>query len=561
MRSPSLPRSPLARLVLAGSTLVVALVAWGAWVEISTGTRLAERLMLAQAQSIADLVRESGTHGYDAYQRWEDEIAERLFDNARWVAKRDAARPWTSTELARLADEHRLGRINVFDAAGNKRASSRIEPEESRTPRHDPKDFIGPVLRGEVNELRIGFKQARFRGGHRFAVAVARPGGGAVVVNVFADSMRNVLDQVRPGHLVGALGTASGVRYVVLQHGDSVIAATPESLHAGSLPPVDDSRMPLARERVTSLGRVYEVVRAVDLPGVGRTTARIGLDAGPLDRTRETMRQRALGRALLVAVTLGLAVALLLIVQRRDLLAREVARMRGELADREAEVQRAGRLAAMGGLAAHVAHEIRNPLNTIHITVQELARDASLQPELRQRADDLRSESRRIESIVQQFLDLARPRRAQLVRAPLDAIVLAGARTAEPAYRAAGLRLETAVEPTLATLDPQFVSEILDNLLRNAREASPPGGHVWVRVDHEGGDARLTVEDEGPGVAPELRDRVFDMFFTTRPHGTGLGLSIVSRLAAAMGGGVRIEQRDGGGARVVVHLPRQGEAT
>lgn len=561
MRQHPIPGTPFARLAVAGAGLVVALVAWGAWVEISTGTRLAERLMLAQAQSIADLVRESGSHGYDTYQRWEDEIAERLFDNARWVAKREAVRPWTGPELAKLADEHRLGRINVFDRSGRKLASSRLEPEESRTPKHDPRDFIGPVLRGEVRELRVGFKEARFRGGLRFSVAVARPGGGAVVVNVFADSMRNVLEQVRPGHLVGALGTASGVRYVVLQHGDSLAAATPDSLRVEALPAVNDAEVPLAREVRTPVGDVYEVVRRVDLPGVGATLMRIGLDPGPLARTRETVRQRALARALLIAAVLALAIGLLLLTQRRDLLAREVTRMRSELEAREIEVQRAGRLAAMGEMAAHVAHEVRNPLNTIHVTVQEMARDASLRSEHRQRAEDLRSETRRIESIVQQFLDLARIREPQRERLRVDPLVESAARAAEPAFRAAQLRLEVHTEPVTAVTDGQFVAEILDNLMRNAREASPTGGCVWVDARRVAADVVLAVEDEGPGVPPELRERVFDMFFTTRPRGSGLGLSIVSQLAAAMGGGVRIENRTGGGARVVVHWPLEGATT
>ena len=84
---------------------------------------------------------------------------------------------------------------------------------------------------------------------------------------------------------------------------------------------------------------------------------------------------------------------------------------------------------------------------------------------------------------------------------------------------------------------------------------------MWVDVRRVAADVVLAVEDEGPGVPPELRERVFDMFFTTRPRGSGLGLSIVSQLAAAMGGGVRIENRTGGGARVVVHWPLEGATT
>lgn len=546
---------PIARLVSVATLVAVGTLAWSAWLEIRSGTRLAEQLMHAQAQSIADLVRESGTHGHDAYRHWEDEIAFRLFDNARWVARRDAIRPWRDAELAELAARHQLGRINLFDAAGRKTASSRMEPEESLTPRHDPVDFIAPVLRGDVEELRIGFKQARFRGGHRFAVAVARAGGGAVVVNVFADSMRTVLEQVRPGHLIGALATASGVRYVALQHGDSLVAATPETLGLSSLPPLPGPTRPSEREIRTSLGRVYEVVRPLRLAGVGTTVARIGLDPGPLDRARAAVRQRAFARSVLMAGVVALAIGLLLVAQRRELLAREVQRMRAELAEREAEVHRASRLAAAGELAAHVAHEIRNPLNTIHVTVQELERDRAAPAEWRARIADLRSESGRIERIVQQFLDLARPRLPQPLPIELHEAVAAAVHASEPGFRADGVAVVTDLAPLAANLDPQFVAEICDNLLRNARESSTRGDRVDVRLWRERGEAVLVVEDRGPGVPEALRERVFDLFYTTKRRGTGLGLSIVSRLSSAEGGGVRIEAREGGGARVRVHWP------
>jgi signal transduction histidine kinase len=548
-------------LLFLGGFLVVALpIGWGAWVEIQSGTGSAEQLMQDQAQSIADLVRESGIHGFGTYQRWEDEVAERLFDNARWVAQREAVQRWNDPELARLADAHRLGRINIFDASGRKIASSRLEPEESLVPKHDPRDFIQPVLDGRVRELRIGFKEARFRGGHRFAVAVARPGGGAVVVNVFADSMRTILDSVRPGHLVGALGSASGLRYVVLQHGDSLVAISPDTLDAAALPLLPAGDAPLSRDVPSPLGRVYEVARTVDLPGIGPTLARIGLDAGPLQRARAALRGRALFRASMIALLAALGAGLLLLWQRKTLLAQEVRETRAELRTREVEMQRATRLAAMGELAAHVAHEIRNPLNTIHLTVQEMARDPALASGSRERAEDLRAETRRIEDIVQQFLDLARPRRPRRERLDLHHALAAAARAAEPAFRASDVALEVEAEPVSASLDPNFVAEILDNLLRNAREASPPGGRVRLSLRRSGGDAIVTVDDQGPGVPPELRERVFDLFYTTRTDGTGLGLSIVAQLTAAMGGGVRLDSAPGGGARAIVHWPLE-EAT
>lgn len=556
---PSFPRAIRRSRLVLGTGLVAALVlAWESWVDVRSGTLTAERLMHAQARSIAELVGEVGAHGFENYRHWEDEVAARLFDNARWVARRDAVRPWTDRELAAFAEEHGLGRVNLFDADGNKTASSRLEPEESTTPRHDPRDFIAPVLRGDTRELRIGFKEARFQGGLRFSVAVARPGGGAVVVNVFADSMRASLDNVRPAHLIRALGNAAGVRFVALQAGDSLLASAPDSVRLAMLPPLPARPGEGSREVETGVGRVYEVRRTILLPEIGRATLRIGLDPTPLVRARADVRRRAVVRALLLAAAFALGGTLLLAWQRQQLLAEEVARVRADLERRAVESQRSARLAAMGELAAHVAHEIRNPLNTIHLTAQEMVREGGAGGDLLARAEDLRSESRRIEAIVQQFLDLARPRTPQPEPLDLGAHVRAIARTAEPAFRAAGVRLAVATEPVGLRLDPHFVSEIVDNLLRNAREASPPDGEVRLTVRKSEGEARIEVEDDGPGIDAEVRERVFDHFFTSKPRGSGLGLGIVSTLASAMGGGVQLAGRDGRGARFVVHFPLGG---
>lgn len=555
----SFPRAIRRSRLVLGTGLVAALVlAWESWVDVRSGTLTAERLMHAQARSIAELVGEIGTHGFENYRHWEDEVASRLLDNARWVARRDAVRPWTNRELAAFAEEHGLGRVNLFDANGDKVASSRLEPEESATPRHDPRDFIAPVLRGETRELRIGFKEARFQGGLRFSVAVARVRGGAIVVNVFADSMRASLENVRPAHLMRALGNAAGVRYLAIQAGDSLLASAPDSVRLATLPPLPARPMEGSREVATGVGRVYEVRRAIRLPEIGRAMLRIGLDPAPLVRARADVRRRAIVRALLLAAAFALAGTLLLAWQRQQVLAEEVARVRADLERRAVESQRSARLAAMGELAAHVAHEIRNPLNTIHLTAQEMVREGGEAPDLRARAEDLRSESRRIEAIVQQFLDLARPRTPQPEPLDLGRHVQAVARAAEPAFRAAGVRLAVGTESVGLRLDPHFVAEIVDNLLRNAREASPPGGEVRLTVRKAEGEARIEVEDDGPGVTEAMRERVFDHFFTSKPHGTGLGLGIVSTLASAMGGGVQLAGGTGGGARFVVHFPLGG---
>jgi len=547
--------------------LLVAGVAGLLWItdrELRSSDRDAELLMRAQAQSISDLVGESGLHGLEMYRHWEDEVAARLLDNARWLSRRDSLRPLTSAELGALARMHRLGRINVFDAKGEKTASSVEEDlDEGLTSRHEPRDFMGPILRGETREVRIGFKPARFSGGSRFAVAVARRGGGAIVVNVFADSMRVILDRVRPEHLLATLGHADGVRYVVLQRGDSLLASAAKD--GSKIPPPLDSLRGApgvsetqVRERPTPNGRVYEMVRDIRPNDAGAVQLRIGLDAGPLDRARADALHRAWVRGIVFLLAAVLWTALLLQRERHRWLSAEVERIREELEQHERDAQRNARLVAMGELAAHVAHEIRNPLNTIQLTAQQMAREPGLAETFHTLADDIRAESQRIEMIVRQFLDFARPRKPQ--PQPLDLLeaVRAAAHAAEPLYAESGLRLEVAGTPSPTQQDPFLLAEVLDNLLRNACEASPRGGVVRASAARDGAEVYVAIEDEGAGVPPAMRERIFDPYFTTKTAGTGLGLSIVSQILTAMGGSVSVEDARGQGARFVVRFPAEG---
>ncbi|RPJ40841.1 MAG: hypothetical protein EHM19_13030, partial [Candidatus Latescibacterota bacterium] len=178
-----LRRALLLALLLAS---VSAIFAWSIMRDPRSGRQVVERVMLAQARSISDLITESGVHASEIYSLWEDGLAERLLDNARWVAYQDSLSPLASADLRRIAAVHGLGRVNLFDRDGTRIATSAPHREEAGlVPRHDPIDTcIRPILEGRAQSYRVGFKEARFHGGMRFAVAVARPRGGAVAVNV-----------------------------------------------------------------------------------------------------------------------------------------------------------------------------------------------------------------------------------------------------------------------------------------------------------------------------------------------------------------------------------------
>lgn len=243
-----------------------------------------------------------------------------------------------------------------------------------------------------------------------------------------------------------------------------------------------------------------------------------------------------------------------------EALAREVCRLREELHEKNKELQRRERLAALGEMAAGVAHEIRNPLGGIGLYASLLERDLADRPEQLELVRKLSAGIRNLESIVGDILAFAGnagPNRQRVLLAK----ILDGA-LGRTAPQATALNIKIEVDQTLGPVellcDPGQVERALVNLILNALEAAGPGGNVWIRRDDgdpDDGLLRIVVEDNGPGIAPELLQRVFDPFFTTKESGTGLGLAIVHRIAESSGGFVGAGHRDGGGAAFVLSVP------
>jgi signal transduction histidine kinase len=224
------------------------------------------------------------------------------------------------------------------------------------------------------------------------------------------------------------------------------------------------------------------------------------------------------------------------------------------LQEREREVRRAEQLAAVGQLAAGMAHEIRNPMTSIKMLVQA-AGDGGLP------ADDLaviEREVRRIEQSMNTFLDYARPPKP--AKTPTD--LAATARRTIDLVRGRADRQQVTIRladppgPVVVNADPDQLRQVLVNLALNALDAMPGGGGLTIDVRADGPDALVRVSDTGPGIAAAFRGRLFEPFASTKETGLGLGLVICRRIVEDHGGTIAAEDRPGGGARFTVRLPR-----
>lgn len=214
------------------------------------------------------------------------------------------------------------------------------------------------------------------------------------------------------------------------------------------------------------------------------------------------------------------------------------------------------RLAALGGLAASVAHEIRNPLAAISGSA-ELLGTATLQPEDRKLLEIIHRESNRLSDLISDLLAYTRPKPPQPARIMIGQVI----REACDAFRhdpaTHGLELRTRViDDVEVELDPSQLSQVLWNLLRNAAEAIDGSGRIEVRVRTDGRQAVVEIEDSGRGIPPTVIDSVFDPFFTTKESGTGFGLAVVHRTVGDNGGTISVESQVDRGTTFTIRLPR-----
>lgn len=279
----------------------------------------------------------------------------------------------------------------------------------------------------------------------------------------------------------------------------------------------------------------------------------LGIVAPPIDQPREAY---VVGWA---EVRYPLVVNLLAITVVTFLASYLAERLRatgGRLLQATARAEEAEKLAALGRLAAGLAHEIRNPLGSIAGSIELLRTGGTLSEQDQALCGIIERETARLNDLVGDMLDLSRPRAPALqyfdiARLAGDVVALAGrsGRGADVTVRYEG----PAALDVLA--DPSQMRQVVWNLLRNAVQASSAGDAVTVRLSSDEDGVTLAITDHGPGIPPEARERLFDAFFTTRSQGVGIGLAVVKRILDDHGFSVEVETGSDQGTTFRVGIP------
>jgi signal transduction histidine kinase len=512
-------------------------------------------------------------------------IAQRLLDNARLVDLLLAQNPATLAQLDKIAKDNRLHRLEVRGTEGALIADNirppgpprgpesmmgkmmeRMpgmmhrgppSPEEGQTMReHMRRMFFWPIIEGQSDQAVQGLGERKFWRGSNYGVAVKRQyGPGLIVILADARYILNFRQEMGLERLARDLRGRPGLEYIALQDEDSVFLAHSDSSRVGDKGEpllLNSGQQRLVRVLAGADGKeVLEVARPFSLQGSPLGIIRIGLSLEPLAQVRKKSLTAMVmfGAAFLILGLIGTGI--IFFNQRRHIEAVQAL---------EAQVRRSERLASLGNLAAGVAHEVRNPLNALGLASQRLQKEFTPRQD-KEEYDRfialMRGEITRIDGIVDRFLSLARP--AKPVLKPLEASVfiqeVAGLLKAEAEQKGVELKVDVPEEPCSVNADAQQLKQATMNILLNAIQATPAGGSVSLSCHKKGRQLRILIADTGPGIAEELKERVFDPYYTTREGGLGLGLYIAQSIIQEHGGRIELADAPGRGTVFTLVLP------
>ena len=338
--------------------------------------------------------------------------------------------------------------------------------------------------------------------------------------------------------------------------GEVTLEAEPSDsprLDAGERPSQIETR-PFERESTSTLELPREALYDLDIPIGELGFLHVGISQGELQQSIGTLRSELVGKTaiigVLTAVVLVLAYLIIWRLWQRGLKLEEQAK--------EAE-----RMAYIGTLASGLAHEIRSPLNSLSLNMQMLEEEleCAVDNSGGQRLMSLtRDEIGRLDRLVTDFLSYARPRPLELTEVPAVELLHRCRELLAAEVRSRGARLEIEDPTGGATIrvDAEQIAQMLLNLVHNALASSEESGHVnevCLRVRQRRDHVVLEVEDRGTGLSEEERQKIFDLFYSTRKGGTGLGLAVVQRIAQNHGAEIEVDSELGRGTIVRLVLP------
>jgi signal transduction histidine kinase len=575
-------RSILPRHFILSVLLLLTLVSVYIFFEAQRFQRELLRQTEAKGLALADAMEANIRASVLANSLLEEIIGQRLLDNARLIDELLQFPPTDEKMLQQIAAANRLSKIDLLDLEGRPLAAL---PAPNGRRMQEMMGRMGKFSQGEAIEQRRAMMMfmwgrrwrlppeqsqpppkvaaKKFWEGSIFGVAVgARSFPGIIAVHANADYIVNFRKQIDVQRQVEELGRQSDIDHIALVDNDlKVLAHTdPQRIHQRH----DDPLLLQVKERGgfghgiverRDGSRHFDVVKSLSVNGSPLGFLEIGLSLQPMETVwRRSLKSMAVfGFGILAVGVLGMGA--IFYNQRRHL---------QNVRSLEEEIQRNERLSELGNLAATVAHEIRNPLNSVSMGMQRLKAEFTPTQDAEEYAHFLnlmQDEVRRLNGIVEQFLSLARPLKLTQEPIAVEEFLREVTTLLAADAKVSNVEIELKAAPSLPPLwaDRNYLKQLLLNLVLNGVQAMPAGGRLSVEAESEKNFLRLSVVDRGVGIDPDEVSKIFDPYFTTKAKGSGLGLAIARRIAEAHGGKIDVQSEPGRGSCFRVWLPMGGQ--
>ena len=517
-------------------------------------------LMAQMSRNLSITIQRAALNSIHSYDVILYETTDRLFSIAYLIADMEREGVLTDEYLYRYADEQEIKRINIYDRDGVKLYSSYTAHKFINA---SPQ--LNKVLSGQIADTVIDIHRAKNESGERYIVAIHRSGGGAIVVNIDAAQLLKFRRKIGVGNIINSIARDSSIVYIGIQDSIGILSAS-EMIDSLSSFQSDtfllkNSKNKEFQWRITKFqgNRIFEGILPFWVDDVSYGVIRIGLDYLPIQAIQQAAIKQGIMRFGLLLIVGLILFGLSISIQNVNLLERERERITDEVYNLQRDLWQKEKLSAMGELAAGVAHEIRNPLNAISMTIQRLGKEFTPASGIEEQAElirTVRQEINRISAIIRQFLDFARPAPLQKKWFYLNELIQKVVQLYDAKVSTLNIKIHyDAANKFNVFFDPDKLQQALINMLENAIDAVGKNGDIYITWKKQHKIVNLSIKDTGVGIPKEQIAKIFNLYYTTKARGTGFGLAQVYQSISEHGGSIDVSSKPGAGTEFSIKLP------
>ena len=547
--------------------VVLSLLLLSSYFEYKSRYRDVLQLIQDQAAMTAAVIAQSGSGQAYLTEELKQSYIDRAIDMLSILNQIDREQQLSRSDLDKWVNDETIMDISTWDTEGKLEGGTRIASKKDQKAAVVEKAWIQsqlqPILSRQSEIIIIGVDQKQVSSAladsaeDQFLIAIPRDRGGAIACQLSMEAEQNFKYLTAMESALEELLHVKGLQYLKLaldDHEPYFVSKTGEI--------IDDTwdRQPLADILYTvSKGetKLLEVVRPIFF-NTSLGEVRIGFKADTLMSLKSQILYQILIRSTLFSLLAFVLIIFFLVRRNAILLEEEKQRIEAEVYRLEKLNRLREKQAAVGELAAGVAHEIRNPLNAIGIVAQRLKREFSTgkdQQEYELLTGTMVSEISRINSSLQDFLEYTRP--TPLSFSTLNMGDFLG--SIQELYISEALEKEIVltidVQEFEFKADAEYLRQAISNIVRNALDACEGSATVQLRGYKKGDAAIIVVQDTGSGIAQNQISRVFDLYYTTKDMGTGVGLALTHKIIADHHGTIEVTSEIGAGSTFQIELP------